>query len=345
MKKRIIIFILVVIVIAEVWISFGDKINIKSQKSYGTPIERLAGVEVGSERARWSKMMDEDGVDVAYEEFKKQYAGAMFGVQHTMAHVIGELIYQKKGMDGMVICDSTFTFGCYHSFYSQALADKGPSIVPLADKLCVAKFGPLGTGCQHGIGHGLMDFYGPEKLLLALEACSGTTQLKKLFGCTSGVFMEYNVPIVMSIEDPRTIPRSLNKDEPYAPCPSVPEKYRDSCYYEMPQWWDKQTVFDKDYKKIGELCQSISSPTNRESCFLGIGNVVAPSNNYVVADTVNKCEAMPTKESKIICKSGASWSFYSSVTYRNLALEVCDDLDEESQKKCVSKSDLIGQTH
>lgn len=322
-------------------VSFGDKINFKTADT-GVAIENLSGSSIASERAVWSTMMDKEGPESAYEKFKERYRRQDFGIQHIIAHVIGELIYQKKGLPGMVVCDSTFSFGCYHSFYGQALVSEGLSIIPVADKFCIDKFGPLGTGCQHGIGHGLMDFFGPEKLVLALEACSMTTQQKKLFGCTAGVFMEYNVPIVLSAENSKIEPRVLNKKNPYAPCTEVPEKYQESCYHEMPQWWDKSKVFDKDYKKIGELCQAIVSSTSKESCFLGTGNVAAPSSNYVVADTISKCNQMPTTDSKVTCQSSASWSFFSSITYRSLSEQVCANLDDVTRQRCVKKSDLIG---
>lgn len=341
MKNKIIISILVLIIATQVWVTSGGKINFMAVKT-AISNESASRNGIGDERIHWSKKMDEQGADKAYQAFKEEYANAGFGIQHTMAHVIGELIYQKKGLEGMVVCDSTFSFGCYHSFYSQALAVEGLSIVPKVDKFCLDKFGPLGTGCQHGIGHGLMDFFGPQKLTLALEACSLTTQLKKMFGCTSGVFMEYNVPIMLSSTNSMTVPRTLNEKNPYAPCPAVPEKYQESCYYEMPQWWDKENVFAKDYKKIGELCQAIVSLESREACFLGIGNVVAPSSFYVVKDAIKRCQEMPTEDSKITCQSGASWSFYAAINYRSLSEEVCANLDKDKQKRCVKKSDLIG---
>jgi len=346
-KNKILIAIFALIVFIEIGVLFGNQVTFKDDSEFkkfqskNVP-DTLSGQMIADERIRWSKMMDEVGGVEAYQEFTRQYADKNFGVQHTMSHVIGELIYKKKGLSGLTICDNSFAFGCYHSFYGQALADKGLSVIPIADKFCVDKFGPLGTGCQHGIGHGLMEYYGPKKLTKALDACSMTTQLKKLFGCTSGVFMEYNVPILISATSAETVPRVLDKNRPYDPCPNVKEEYQESCYYEMAQWWDKSTTFNGDYKKIGELCQALTLPLNRESCFLGVGNVAAPSSNYIVSETIKKCREMPTLESKIICQSGASWSFFSSVTYRSLAGEVCADLDANIKKKCVQQSDLIG---
>jgi len=294
-------------------------------------------------RDKLSALIDKVGPEKAYEQFKADFADKHFGVQHTAAHVMGELLYEKAGVKGLSVCDSTFAFGCYHSFFGRALAEQGLGIIPELDAACIAKFGPLGTGCQHGIGHGLMEYFSHSGLLSALDSCSATTQKKALFGCTSGVFMEYNVPIIVTDKDAFTQPRALDKTKPYEPCPKLPVKYHESCYYEMAQWWDKENNFKDDYKKIGQLCQAIGEQPSRESCFLGAGNIAAPSSDYKVKEAIAKCKQMPSLESQMTCQSGASWSFYASVTYRNLAADVCKDLPADSQRRCVIKSDLIGE--
>jgi hypothetical protein len=295
------------------------------------------------ERAKWSSRIDEVGAVQAYEEYKREYANQHFGIQHTVAHIVGALLYEKLGLDGLTVCDSTFAFGCYHSFFGQALANQGTGIIRKLDELCVAKFGPLGTGCQHGIGHGLMEYYGHQRLTEALHGCAETTQVKPAFGCTSGVFMEYNVPIMITDQSAFVQVRQIDFDKPYEPCPGLESKYQQSCYYELAQWWDKDGNFDNDYTKIGLLCHNVKLKENREHCFLGTGNVSAPSSEFQVAGAIEKCLNMPEFDEQVLCRSGASWSFYSSVTYRSLAPQVCDGLPADIVRRCVLESDLIGE--
>ena len=314
--------------------------TIDNSETTSAALESLDGIR---EEKKWLDRMDQVGTSKAYEEFKSEYADKHFGIQHTIAHIVGELIYEKEGVKGLAICDSTFAFGCYHSFFGQALAGRGLDVVSMLDQACLDKFGPLGTGCQHGIGHGLMEYYGSDNLLLALDGCKATTQIRPLFGCTSGVFMEYNVPIVFTPETAVTQPRTINFDDPYFPCPELPNKYQESCYYEMTQWWDKDTTYRGGYKKIGQLCDNVKGEKNREACFFGVGNITAPSSNYDVAEAIKKCDQMPDNESLLLCRSGSSWSFYATPKYRHLAYKMCEDFDRDFRKKCAQKSDLIGE--
>lgn len=300
---------------------------------------REPGSDSAAEREYWTDRMNEAGALGAYEEFKETFASSHFSLQHLNAHLFGELLYRKLGIEGIAVCDATFAFGCYHSFFGQALAEHGMAAVAQLDEACIEKFGEYGTGCQHGIGHGLLEYFGHSQLLAALEGCTLTTQVQKLFGCTSGVFMEYNVPIIITPEFAKTEVRALNEN-PYAPCSTiVPERFRESCYYEMGQWWDK--VYYGDYAKIGELCEAIALPEEREPCYLGTGNVAAPSSDYDVESTIEKCESMPTKEGAFLCRAGASWSFFAVPERRELAPLLCEGLGQDSYR-CAQKSDLIG---
>ncbi|MDP2735120.1 MAG: hypothetical protein Q8P12_02850 [bacterium] len=299
-----------------------------------------AGLDPAKEREHWTGLIDTKGAAAAYEDFKETFADSHFSLQHLNAHLFGELLYRKLGIEGIAVCDATFAFGCYHSFFGQALAEHGMAAVEQLDRACIDKFGEYGTGCQHGIGHGLLEYFGHRQLIAALEGCTFTTQVQKLFGCTSGVFMEYNVPIIITPEFARTEVRELDGEGPYAPCATiVPEGFRESCYYEMAQWWDK--VYLGDYAKIGELCQGIALLKEQEPCYLGTGNVAAPSSDYDVASTIEKCEAMPTSEGEFLCRAGASWSFFAVPERRELAPLLCEGLGQDAYR-CAQKSDLIG---
>ena len=334
--KPKIIALLAVIVIALFFVNFGAGQK-KDVTDGATAIKNPLNT-----RNYWLAQINDLGAAKAYEKFKETYAEENFGTQHSLAHVIGELIYEKEGIPGLAICDATFAFGCYHSFFGRALSEQGLEVIPELDKTCVEKFGPLGTGCLHGIGHGIREFMGPDRLVDALDACTLTTQIKELFGCTSGVFMENNVPIVITDDaEPYTAARKLNSENPYEPCNTiVPEKFRKSCYYEMPQWWNQ--VFNFDYSKVGELCAGIPDAEQSKSCFLGAGNVAAPSSQYNVAQTIKLCDLMPSEEGVLLCRSGASWSFFAEPTARNLSPELCKGLGPEVESQCAKESDLIG---
>lgn len=301
----------------------------------------ITSVDAQAEAKFWSGRIEQVGGEQAYAEFKDKYSRQNFGIQHYAAHVFGPLLYKYEGINGVATCDQTFAFGCYHSFFTKAIGEVGLKIVPELDKACLNKFGPLGTGCQHGIGHGLLEYFGHDKLVDALQACLLTIQKNPLFGCTSGVFMEYNVPIIIDSTQTYTQFRELNPADPNLPCDNIPNQFRKSCYYEIGQWWDK--VFHSDYQKLGQLCLAIPDQDLRDNCYLGVGNVSAPTSNYDVASTIDKCKQMPDYLARVTCRSGASWSFYAEPTRRNLSTQVCDGLSPSDQDRCVQQSDLIGE--
>lgn len=298
-------------------------------------------LSVIKEKKIWSERIESVGAERAYAEYKETFATAPFSAQHLLAHMMGELLYEKEGIDGLKICDATFAFGCYHSFFGRALSEKGTDVITLLDASCVRAYGPLGTGCQHGIGHGIVEYMGGKDIAKALDLCSKTTQLKALFGCTSGVFMEYNTPTITSGVDAESQTRLFDIRKPYDPCDgAVAERYRESCYYEIVAWW--QRSLSADYTKMGALCLGIKKATERDACLLGVGNTVAPSTLYDVAKTIDMCTKMPNRISEILCRAGASWSFFAEPRVRMHANEVCEMGNQKEKDTCMKRSNLIG---
>jgi hypothetical protein len=301
----------------------------------------LSTLDALAERQIWSQRIDQVGAATAYTEFKDKFHSRGFGDQHFAAHVIGALFYDKLGLAGVADCDASFAFGCYHSFFGRALEEQGLGVMPSLDQACLKHYGPTGTGCLHGIGHGLMEYFGPTRLLEALNGCLLTTQTNPLFGCTTGVFMEYNTPILIDSTTIQVRSRDFNPTDPFYPCSTLPEKFQQPCYFQLPQWWNG--LLSSNYAKIGELCESIPTPQNRESCFLGTGNDAAPSSEYDLTTTIKHCQQMPNSLGRLNCLVGASWSFMTVPEKRPLAPEVCSSLSETDRHLCVQKGDLAAQ--
>jgi len=353
-KSNISIISLAIIVAVLLFVYLKDdgigKIETKEGFSEGGGIFGIGGnanapirsVDYNTEYKKWSRAIQNDGPAKAYEDFKKEYAYDHFGVQHSAAHIFGEVLFDEEGLEGLTYCDTTFAFGCFHSFFGKAIYILGESVIPKMDASCVEKYGVYGTGCQHGIGHGILQYMGSDNLVDALNLCSLTTQKNPKFGCTSGVFMEHNVPLVDFGEGSYvTKIRDFNSEDPYEPCPKLPYEFRESCYYELGQWWEK--TFNRDYKAMGLACKNIPDKEFERSCYLGIGNVVPPGNNYDLSKSIEACSLMPNDDGRLVCFSGSSWSFFANPDYRDIAPKVCDIFDnKETKEKCLRGADLIG---
>jgi hypothetical protein len=248
----------------------------------------------------WTDRMEKVGAEKAYMEFKLKFSAEDI-TSHAFAHMFGYLLYNKLGPTGIGICDSDYAYGCFHGFFSEAVRVRGDGIVGQLDTECRKKFGDINQSCQHGIGHGLMESRGPNGLAEALEACKNTGQV---FGCTAGVFMEFNIPMMLSgPADVKIGERPFDEKKPSYPCDKVKEEFRGACYFKLPQYW-QLVIFKSDYGSMGRLCGNLASKEDRESCFWGIGHIIGPSSNYDSKFGAKACREMPDKEAETLCLSG-----------------------------------------
>lgn len=280
------------------------------------------------------------GPQKAYLKFKEENQNKPANFQHPLAHIFGQLLYQQMGIEGITVCDSSFSFGCYHALFTSAIADKGESIITDLNSACTDKFGPLGVGCHHGLGHGILEYLGPNKLNQALKICASIQKLS-LLGCSSGVFMEYNFPTIIDGDKTTFTSRQFDSNNPFSPCESVENRFKPSCYFEITQWW--QSSLQSDYKKIGLMCDQIKDTKQREGCFIGVGYNIPPQISYNLDKSVGGCDRMPGKREKTLCLAGVSWSFFST-DKKAQAKDVCQFLDKDDQSLCMEKADLIRNT-
>ncbi|MBI3335616.1 MAG: hypothetical protein HY001_03915 [Candidatus Portnoybacteria bacterium] len=293
------------------------------------------------EREQWDQYIQRVGVLKAYEDMITVYRSKNAQVQHLAAHIFGELLYDKMGIKGISVCDGSFGFGCYHTFFSRALSNHGIEIISALDEACVEKFGPLGLGCPHGIGHGLGEYMGQARLVDQLNVCATLNWQGPVSGCQGGVFMEYNFPILIDGTDIIPTRRPFRADDPYAPCNRVPERFRRACYFEQGEWWAR--VLAEDYGRIGGLCAGITNRNEYIDCFRGLGSAIGPLSQYNIENSIKSCTLMPSVEEEVLCRAGASWSFFANPIYRDIAPRLCEGLLPDQSALCKRKADLISE--
>lgn len=289
-------------------------------------------------RAYWSESIDRTGQVHAYNQFKQKNSNLDFDRQHLASHVFGELLFEKSGVDGISTCDSSFGFGCYHGFFTRAVSENGLAIIKELDKACVDSYTALGTGCQHGLGHGIMEYLGYADIQLALDACKDTTQLTPLLGCSSGVFMEYRTPLFYGEDSVQIKPREFNENNPYDPCERIKEKYKPSCYFELANWWFG--VLDGDYQRMGDLCASLKDTQDKKNCYLGVGKTIATREDHNLENTLAYCKSLGLGVAERDCRSGAAWSFFADPEQRHRARSLCDGLSSNDKVICIKNADL-----
>jgi len=211
-----------------------------------------------------------------------------FGLDtHLLGHVVGDILYEQKGIDGMKYCTHDFRNACSHTIVIGALLEFGEGAFSDIKEACYAAPGGKGayTMCFHGLGHGVLAFndYDFEKTVAMCEKFS----TEKYFGregieCFGGAVMEiiggggHNQDLW---EEKR--PEYLNPKDPFALCQVsyLPERYRPMCYnYMTPYAFEalgaNMAYPDPSiYAQTFDFCASIpmTDSASRDSCYGGLG--------------------------------------------------------------------------
>jgi len=290
-------------------------------------------------QAYWSEQFATRDAKAVYDEFKRRNEAAPLERQHLAAHPVGELIYETLGIDGIAICDNSFGFGCFHGFFGRAVGEAGADRVAELDAACVAAYGPLGTGCQHGIGHGVLEYVGYDRVNDALALCGKTTESVPLLGCASGVFMEYHTPLAGSSDGLVPTQRSVSEAMTYEPCTTVPDKYRPSCYYQIGEWVASAAP---EPEIIEAVCTGLSG-SDRENCYLGVGGIIGFHAGYDVDEAKKMCAAIAHAGDEVACSAGISWRMYAAPEHRSKAVLACAYDDAATKDRCLTLADLTNE--
>jgi len=299
---------------------------------------RVAPSDVPHMNTHISQLLDAHSAADAYAIFKQEYAAASQPDQHTAAHIFGDHLYEKEGVDGFSICDGSFGFGCYHTFIPLAIADHGESVVQELDAACVRAYGEAGLGCSHGIGHGLIAHfgYGEGGLRSSLALCKTLSWNRPYGGCRDGAFMEYNLRTM--ITDPTLRGRPFTHDTAYQPCDSVDAASKSACYFNLPQWW-QQALPESSQKlsTLGTLCAGVKSGASQTACFRGIGYAYVPLTSFDAARGISLCDSLSISHSQNVeCREGVAWGLYADPAYRQSATTACTQgLTKDDSARCL----------
>lgn len=340
-KKKVLVFILVVITGLFILILLlpdftSDNISYRKEDN-----QRLSSSpDFARERKVWQKIISKStDLNVTYQNFVKSAEPLNPGIQHLLAHVIGELMFDKIGDKAITICDTSYTYGCYHGLATIAIAEKGLNEVKSLAKECATiAITRHSAPCSHGIGHGIMEFFGhrDDKLNEALSTCNlayTERDNQQYFGCLSGVYMEFNHPINIDDTHVGMGVRPVHNNDLYYPCDFVEDRFRSACYHAMPQWWARAD--EGNYRKLGDLCEKVDNKDeSRDSCYYGIGMIVAPESNFDANLTRERCETIHSTQGQIFCKEAAATLFFDQPNKEKKRDIICEDLSPKERGQC-----------
>ena len=215
-------------------------------------------------------------------------ASLPFGLdQHLLGHVVGDILYEQEGIDGMGLCTHDFRNACSHTMVIGALIDFGEGALPQIREACFNAPGGKGayTMCFHGLGHGVLAYNGYDmEDTVAMCGRFGTEEYndREAIECFGGAIMEI---IGGGGHDQETWAEKrkeyLKPADPFGICKSniVPDSWRPMCYNYMTPFAFEAFGADmaypdpEIYKKTFALCDKIpaSQKAERQSCFGGLG--------------------------------------------------------------------------
>jgi hypothetical protein len=295
---------------------------------------------VGDEHAAVEKLWKNRDAAAAYAAFKAMHEGEDITKTHPAAHIFGEVLYEKEGLDGFSVCDSSFGFGCFHSFIGKAIAEHGIDAIRRFDEICVSVYGEAGLGCVHGIGHGTLAYYGysDEALKNSLTACDTLSWKHPYGGCRDGVFMEYNFRLMQG--DAERANRAYSYQRRHTPCDVVPASAVLSCYFAQPAWWGSSLHTEKNAgSTMLSYCKEVSVRSGMEACVRGIGYAQAPGGDFEAAAGIVYCDGLGGSErERVLCREGYAWALWSTPSSRENSKSVCHEgLGETSAASCEAE--------
>lgn len=282
-----------------------------------------------SELDNLKQMAQTQGLEAAWQYLIKNYSNSTSKNAHDLAHFLGGLIYQKKGLDGVSICDGSFAFGCFHGFAEKAFV-KDLSQLSQLEKACV-NLGSVNSGpyasCIHGFGHGIATYFNTTDLQSALKECS---QLGSGYNfCYDGVFMEF----ATNASDP-----FYTKDpNPLFPCHTLEDKYHQSCARNLPIVMAK--FKGMDLASIVQVCSESDNKTIKYFCIDAIGLQAGQRWEGDIENIQKICDLITNPEDIAQCYSAAAGElvFQNYPLWQEATQKLCNQLSNQFKPLCIQR--------
>ena len=253
---------------------------------------------------------------------------------HTLGHIVGQQTYHNTGNleDAISLCSVACDNSCLHGAVSQSIVEETnievssdgtvhlnlPLIQAESEKLCARR-----SVC-HGVGHILYQVF--NDVGRALAQCDESADGSPREFCYWGVFME-NADVISTgniILGTKRV-QLWDANDPLYPCNAVEEKYRHACYRYQPRIqsriWNGTVSPEEKLARRTELCATLN-PTDRASCFEGIGFSLYRDLIRTPEVVRHACERLPHTADRAACMLGAVHPV-SRFGYPDTALRFC----------------------
>ena len=319
-------------VIVQAFSRLNARLSVKNEKAM--PADRFQKLSQKEQTHYLQSLADGKGAESAWNFILTSFKGqpGTTGNIHDLAHFVGGLLYEHKGMVGLSSCTPTFAFGCYHGFLDRAFQKSLDGLVP-AYEACLAvgkaNSGPFAS-CIHGIGHGIASFFGVSDLNQSLSACQKLEQGKEY--CYDGVFMEF----VRSSDK-----NFYRADDNYYPCTTLDERYQHACGRNQDSVFKGR--FQKPLAERSALCLLNPNAAFRSGCIDAIGFSSVNDRGTDAVKIVQDCTTLKDAAAITQCATSAAGelAFQDVPNWQTVAQAICSQLSQASARNCQSYVDHI----
>jgi hypothetical protein len=260
---------------------------------------------------------------------------------HLLGHAVGGVLYQQKGIKGMLDCTQDFRNACSHAIVIGALgqygADKALSLIEAA-----CEKAPGGTGaytmCFHGLGHGVFADFGynlPQAIQYCKEMGTPAHNDQEYIQCVGGAIMELVDGGGHDEQDWLVAHTKYLTSDPLSPCMSsvIPNEAKSICLtYITPRlFWlagaDPNAPPDPEFFPAAfKFCDAIptSQEDLRQACYGGFGKEFDPmvvnedtrvqaAGGYTddeLSDIAQWCDMADAADGRIACEKSAVDSLF-----------------------------------
>lgn len=306
----------------------------------------------------FTQLANEKGAVYAYDVLK--IASIAPGIDmHLLGHLVGDILYKQKGVEGMKYCTQDFRNACSHSIVVAMFIKDGTKAMDKISDACRKAPGGKGayTMCFHGLGHGVLA-YTDYDMGKAIDLCktAGTKeyQNREYIECVGGITMEMmsgvNNPGAWNVQKTRF----FSESDPLAPCSTgvVPTEVKPICYiYLTPHLFESveanmNAPQPEHFSEAFTFCNRIENMRFREACFGGFGKefvVLAQNRDIRKIETMNDSQLQTVYNWCTLAK--AEDGIESCVTYalnslywggendRKVAVQFCSLITQEKQQE------------
>ncbi|MBI5045224.1 MAG: hypothetical protein HZC02_04820 [Candidatus Levybacteria bacterium] len=334
---RFILFICTLIVILGIvftrFLPSPSNVSGPSKSLKSPEIEKiLATNDLAVRQENYKKLLERVGPVKAQEELF--HSGIPYdGSAHLLNHEIGEWLYDKYSIKGIIYCKDYFLSSCYHGLLIEVIGQHGFEGLTQAMEACNKVSQSVAVQCAHGIGHGLLAWNGYKNLPKALSDCEVVAAQSKnfsVYNCEDGIFMENNWAVH---EDGVPSPdRWVSEADPTYPCydDRIAERFRKACWSNQPQVMYK--LFQGNIDKIVDECENIKAKEYQEICFDSIARQINPVASGDPQKIFELCNKMPVGWKNFCVVSNVNALF--SLGDEKTPFVVCSMIPASGERRC-----------